>query len=93
MSALELSLIRFTALKVSDDLYCITTRTFKEQLTIRFELMLYIKDNSPYTISFAHNVVLRYKLPNLYPLGHVIVQYVKKKLLKLTGEFNDTKLH
>ena len=32
MSALELSLIRFTALKVSDDLYCITTRTFKEQL-------------------------------------------------------------
>ena len=30
MSALELSLIRFTALKVSDDLYCITTRTFKE---------------------------------------------------------------
>ena len=43
--------------------------------------MLYIKDNSPYTISFTHNVVLRYKLPNLYPLGHVIVQYFLKETI------------
>jgi len=27
--------------------------------------MLYIKDNSPYTIGFTHNVVLGYRPPSL----------------------------